>query len=140
MNTENVIVSLTRDLEEVSNDNEFKQKLIENLTSKLEVLHQMLAAAEKVKANETELSIKLEAIKADKRALENKHVKTCSEMKELKNKKEELTKENNSLKVSLKSSRKELKDASKHFEKEKYESENKIKNLQDYKTSKNLGR
>ena len=32
--------ALTRDLEESSNDNEVKQKTIENLTLKLEILHQ----------------------------------------------------------------------------------------------------
>ena len=88
-------------MEELSDDNEVKQKTIENLTSKLEILHQKLAAAEKAKANETDLKIEIEAMKTDKRHLEKKHV-TCSEMKELKNEKEEFMKDINNLKVCLK--------------------------------------
>ena len=42
------------------------------------------------------------------------------------------------MKVSLKSSRKETKDASKHFEKEQHDNENKIKDLENYKSSKTM--
>jgi hypothetical protein len=53
---------LSKDLEEASIDNEVKQETIENLTSKLEILHQKLAAAEKV--NEIAIASKLKAVEA----------------------------------------------------------------------------
>ena len=57
--------ALTRDLEESSNDNEVKQKTIENLTSKLEILHQKLAAAEKANGTALEINLKLLRWKKD---------------------------------------------------------------------------
>ena len=128
--------TLSKDLEEASIDNEVKQETIENLTSKLEILHQKLAAAEKV--NEIALASKLKAIEAEKRLLENKHVKACSEIKVLKNEREEHVKEINRLKVTLKSARKETKDGLKQFEKEIHDKENKIKDLQNYRTYKTM--
>ena len=79
---------------------------------------------------------KVKVIKDEKRSLQIKHEKMCSETKTVKQENENLKKELNSLNVALKSAKKEIKDTSKEFERNILSLGDKIQNLNDYKVDK----
>ena len=72
----------------------------------------------------------------DRKGLELKHEKTCHENKSLRNENVELEKEIRSLKIALKSSKKEVKDTSHKFEQKMEALDAKNRNLEEFKAVK----
>ena len=129
---ENVNQDLKSNLEEATAQNELNLKTIGDLETIVETLHTKIDSTEK-EVDHT-IARKLKAVDDERRFLQNKHEKICVENRKCKNENEELNKEINSLKVSLKSSRKETKDVVNRYEKKTKECKIKISDLLDYKS------
>ena len=81
-------------------------------------------------------TVKGEAISEEKRQLQIKHEKVCSDVKNLKQENADLRKDLGSTQVALKSARKGSQEISKEFEKDILVLNKKVESLQEYKTTK----
>ena len=116
--------SLKEKYEGEVNDHEVTRENLTNLKTQMENLHNHTdhLVAEKVKV-----------INDEKRGLQIKHEKTCSDFKILQNENVDLTKEVNQLKVALRSAAKEFRDEAYKNTKKVDALESKIKDLYEFK-------
>ena len=113
---------------------EKKSDYIETLENKVQILHQKLVQS--TEETTTNVSNKVKAIEEEKRLLQVKHEKVCAEFKNLKREINELNFNSNASAVALKSAKKESKDATYRHEKKVELLEEKVKELEEFKTRK----
>ena len=115
---------------------ENKDKQINNLDNIVKGLKEQLTASNTKNEGCVNVTAKLKAVGDEKRALQIKHEKMCTDNKTLKNENEALKTELKSGCIALKTSQKEYKDATHRLEKKIEGFEEKLRELHEYKVVK----
>ena len=124
---------------EQSNDNLKKEyaDAISEIEENHETINNLRKQVELFQTQNDEIVGKrIKAFNDEKRSLQLKHEKTCSENKTLKREKDDLEKEINKLSIALKTSRKEIKEQSHQYEKKVEVLKANLEDLVEYKTQK----